>query len=85
MAGGVLWGWLLAAGSASADAGTGAPAALLLGVGFGLLTTAGVRAGSIRGNRRIRRSEQPGTFWTVVAIYYAIAGAMALYGLLNLA
>lgn len=81
----LLWAVLLGAGSDAVEPGAGAPAALLLGIGFGLLTTAGVQAGSIRGNRRIKRGEQPGTFWTVVVVYYAMAGAMALYGLLNLA
>ena len=72
----LLWGLFLAAGGEPEQKAT-APVAALLGLGFALWTTAGVRAGSIRGsNRPISRDQQPIAFRVAAALYYTVAGVM---------
>lgn len=78
MLAGFVWAWSITGGEGP-DPRAGAPVAALLGVGFGLLTAAGVRSGSIRGaRRRIHRDEQPGPFRVAAVIRYGAAVALIL-------
>lgn len=78
MLAGFIWG-LNISGQEGPDPRAGAPVAALLGVGFALLTAAGVRSGSVRGaRRRINRDEQPVPFRVAVIIRYGVAVALVL-------